>query len=78
MSQALFGRVVCVRTPLIDDSGWLATVWFVAMDDDEGALEAVRAAGGVSPDDEVLLVGQLEPDAVRRLALAPGQATSWP
>lgn len=78
MIQDLFGRVIAVRSPLVDESGWLATVWYVAIDDDGAALDAVRAQGGISSEDELLLIGQLEPDAMVRLALSPGQAIAFP
>ena len=78
MVQNLFGRVIVVRTPLVDETGWLAAVWYVAIDDDEAALDAVRAQGGISAEDELFLAGQLDPDGVVRLALAPGQAVVFP
>ena len=78
MSQELFGRIVCVRSPLVDGSGWLAQVWFVAVDDDQSAVDAVYSMGGATTDDEIIVIGQLEPDAVQRIGLKAGQALSYP
>ncbi|MCW6507766.1 hypothetical protein [Lichenifustis flavocetrariae] len=38
-------------------------------DDDDGSVTAVRAAGRATIEDEVIVVGQFEPDAVRKLEL---------
>ena len=56
----------------------LRKVWFVAIDDDQNAVETVRSLGGATVEDEVVVIGQLEPDAVQKIGLKAGQALSYP
>ena len=75
VSQDAFGRIVCARSPLVDGSGWLATIWFVAIDDDD--VEIKRFAPEAWAPTITFCVGQLEPDAVQSGATR-GQAVSYP
>ena len=73
-----FGRIVRVRTELLDGTGFLARIWFVAVDDDDGAMVAVRNAGGASADDLLDVLGQLPPDDVETIGLNEGGAKAYP
>ena len=75
---AQFGRIVRVRTEYVDGSGYLARIWYVALDDDRDAMEAVRIRQGAASGDLVDVVGQLEPDDVRKIGLRDGEARSYP
>lgn len=73
-----FGRIVRVRTEYVDGSGYLARIWYVAVDDDQGAMDAVQAHQGTAPGDLIDVLGQLEPDHVRKINLREGEALAFP
>ena len=74
----MFGRIVRVRTELLDGTGFLARIWFVSVDDDAGAMAAVRDAGGASADDLLDVLGQLPPDDVEAIGLGKDEAKAYP
>lgn len=73
-----FGRIVRVRTEYVDGTGYLARIWYVALDDDQGAMDAVRAQQGTAAGDLIDVLGQLEPDHVRKIGLRKGEALAYP
>lgn len=73
-----FGPIVRVRTQCVDGSGYLARIWFVALDDDATALEAVRAEQGAAESDFIDVPGQLEPDDVQKIGARDGEARPYP
>ena len=73
-----FGRIVRVRTEYVDGSGYLARIWYVALDDDQGAMDAVRARQGAATGDLIDVLYQLEPDHVRKIGLERGEALAYP
>ena len=73
-----FGRIVRVRTEYVDGSGYLARIWYVALDDDQGAMDAVRGHQGTTAGDLIDVLGQLEPDHVRKIGLGQGEALAYP
>lgn len=77
-AEPKFGRIVRVRTEYVDGSGHLARIWYVALDDDGGAMAAVRTCQGAAPGDLIDVLGQLEPDDVRKIGLQDGEARSYP
>ena len=73
-----FGRVVRVRTEYVDGSGYLVRIWYVALDDDQAAMDAVRSHQGAAAGDLVDVLGQLEPDHIRKIGLRKGEALAFP
>lgn len=73
-----FGRIIRVRTEYVDGSGYLARIWYVALDDDQEAVDAVRGQQAVATGDLVDVLGQLEPDHVRKIGLRKGEALAYP
>ena len=73
-----FGRIGRVRTEYVDGSAFFARIWYVAVDDDAGAMDAVRVASGVSAGDRVAVLGQLAPDDVDKIGLTAGEARAYP
>jgi hypothetical protein len=74
MTQEAPGREIRLRTRIIDNSGWLDHVWVVAIDNDQGAIEAVRVAGMATFDEHIEILRVVSPGSMRELGLAQGEA----
>lgn len=67
------GRLLGVLTIQIGDGGIVEELWAAAIDDDDQAIEAVKAAEAATPDQKVVVRTQLSQAALTGLGLSAGE-----